>query len=78
MSLTLITYYWGDEAGQGFLHGFACMVLFISAPPRVTFGLRKVGGGGTVAKFGNDLQGRKFAVWGLASNRRVSRRIIKR
>jgi hypothetical protein len=31
-----------------------------------------------VAKFGNDLQGRKFAVWGLASNRRVSRRIIKR
>jgi exosortase B len=29
--LTLITYYWGDEAGQGFLHGFAGMVLFISA-----------------------------------------------
>ena len=31
MSLTLITYYWGDEAGQGFLHGFAGMVLFLSA-----------------------------------------------
>lgn len=31
ISLTLITYYWGDEAGQGFLHGFAGMVLFISA-----------------------------------------------
>ena len=29
--LTLITYHWGDEAGQGFLHGFSGMVLFISA-----------------------------------------------
>jgi len=29
--LTLITYYFGDEAGQGFLHGFAGMVLFLSA-----------------------------------------------
>jgi exosortase B len=29
--LTLITYHFGDEAGQGFLHGFAGMVLFISA-----------------------------------------------
>ena len=29
--LTLITYYFGDEVGQGFLHGFAGMVLFISA-----------------------------------------------
>lgn len=31
MSLTLITYYFGDAAGQGFLHGFAGMVLFFSA-----------------------------------------------
>jgi len=31
MTLTLITYYFGDEAGQGFLHGFAGMVLFLSA-----------------------------------------------
>jgi exosortase B len=31
MALTLITYYFGDEVGQGFLHGFAGMVLFISA-----------------------------------------------
>jgi exosortase B len=31
MVLTLITYYFGDEAGQGFLHGFAGMVLFLSA-----------------------------------------------
>lgn len=31
ISLTLITYYLGDEAGQGFLHGFAGMVLFIAA-----------------------------------------------
>ena len=31
MVLTLVTYYLGDEAGQGFLHGFAGMVLFMSA-----------------------------------------------
>ena len=31
MSLTLITYYYGDEAGQGFLHGFDGMVMFMSA-----------------------------------------------
>ncbi len=29
--LSLVTYYLGDEAGQGFLHGFAGMVLFLSA-----------------------------------------------
>lgn len=29
--LTLITYYFGEEAGQGFLHGFAGMVLFLTA-----------------------------------------------
>jgi exosortase B len=31
ISLTLITYYFGDDAGQGFLHGFAGLVLFLSA-----------------------------------------------
>jgi exosortase B len=31
MVLTVITYHFGDEAGQGFLHGFAGMVLFLSA-----------------------------------------------
>lgn len=31
MVLTLITYHFGDEAGQGFLHGFAGMLLFLSA-----------------------------------------------
>ena len=31
MVLTLVTYYFGDEAGQGFLHGFAGMVLFATA-----------------------------------------------
>lgn len=30
-ALALITYHYGDEAGQGFLHGFAGMVLFNSA-----------------------------------------------
>jgi exosortase B len=29
--LALITYHFGDAAGQGFLHGFAGMVLFLSA-----------------------------------------------
>lgn len=31
ISLALITYYFGDEAGQGFLHGFASITLFITA-----------------------------------------------
>lgn len=31
MVLSLITYHFGDAAGQGFLHGFAGMVLFITA-----------------------------------------------
>jgi exosortase B len=31
ITLTLITYYFGDESGQGYLHGFAGMVLFLSA-----------------------------------------------
>ena len=31
MVLTLVTYHFGDEAGQGFVHGFAGMVLFIVA-----------------------------------------------
>ena len=31
ITLTLITYHFGDAAGQGFLHGFAGIVLFLSA-----------------------------------------------
>lgn len=31
MVLTLVTFYFGDAAGQGFLHGFAGMVLFVTA-----------------------------------------------
>lgn len=31
ISLTLVTFYYGDDAGQGFVHSFAGMVLFISA-----------------------------------------------
>lgn len=31
ITLTLITYHFGDEAGQGFMHEFAGMVLFLSA-----------------------------------------------
>jgi len=29
--LILITFHFGDEAGQGFLHGFAGLVLFLAA-----------------------------------------------
>jgi len=31
MVLTLVTYYYGDAAGQGFVHGFAGIVLFVVA-----------------------------------------------
>ncbi|KAF3998154.1 exosortase B [Glaciimonas immobilis] len=31
MTLTLITYHFGDAIGQGFLHGFAGILLFLSA-----------------------------------------------
>lgn len=31
ITLTLVTYYFGDEVGQGFVHGFAGMLLFIVA-----------------------------------------------
>jgi hypothetical protein len=31
MVLALVTYHFGDAAGQGFLHGFAGMVLFLVA-----------------------------------------------
>lgn len=31
MILVLVTYHWGDEAGQGFIHGAAGMVLFLVA-----------------------------------------------
>jgi exosortase B len=31
MVLTLVTYHFGDEAGQGFVHGFAGIVLFVAA-----------------------------------------------
>jgi exosortase B len=31
IALSLITYHWGDAAGQGFLHGFAGMLLFMTA-----------------------------------------------
>jgi len=31
ITLSLVTYYWGDAAGQGFLHGFAGIVLFVTA-----------------------------------------------
>ena len=31
MVFTLVTYYFGDAAGQGFVHGFAGMVLFVVA-----------------------------------------------
>lgn len=35
--LVLVTYHFGDEAGQGFVHGFAGMVLFIVALSLILF-----------------------------------------
>jgi exosortase B len=37
VTLTLITFHFGDEAGQGFLHGFAGMVLFLAGLVLVVF-----------------------------------------
>lgn len=31
ITISLVTYYFGDEVGQGFVHGFAGMLLFITA-----------------------------------------------
>jgi len=39
--LVLVTYYFGDEAGQGFIHGFAGMVLF-SVALVLTYGLDRL------------------------------------
>jgi exosortase B len=39
--LVLVTYYFGDEAGQGFIHGFAGMVLF-SVALTLTYGLDRL------------------------------------
>lgn len=41
--LVLVTYHFGDEAGQGFVHGFAGMVLFIVALIFILFTDRIVG-----------------------------------
>lgn len=37
IALALITYHFGDAAGQGFLHGFAGIVLFLSALMLIIF-----------------------------------------
>jgi exosortase B len=37
MILVLVTYHFGDEAGQGFVHGFAGMVLFMVALTLILF-----------------------------------------
>lgn len=37
MILVLVTYHFGDEAGQGFVHGFAGMVLFMAALTAMLF-----------------------------------------
>jgi exosortase B len=41
--LVLVTYHFGDEAGQGFVHGFAGMVLFIVALTFILFTDRILG-----------------------------------
>jgi exosortase B len=52
--LTLVTYHFGDEAGQGFLHGFAGMVLFISA-------LFLIMAADSLVRAGTSLSGRRSA-----------------
>jgi exosortase/archaeosortase family protein len=37
MILVLVTYHFGDAAGQGFVHGFAGMVLFLVGLTLVLF-----------------------------------------
>ena len=51
--LVLVTYYFGDAAGQGFIHGFAGMVLFLSA----LFLIMLIDGG--LRLIGNRLETRK-------------------
>ena len=43
MILVLVTYHFGDEAGQGFVHGFAGMVLFIVALSLILFTDKVIG-----------------------------------
>jgi exosortase B len=52
MALSLITFHFGNEAGQGFLHGFAGMVLFLSA-------LLLIIGFDTLLQWGESLKTRK-------------------
>jgi exosortase B len=60
MALSLITYHFGDEAGQGFLHGFAGMVLFLSAL------LLIIGFDGLLVTFEQFKSQRKVAAKGMA------------
>jgi exosortase B len=41
--LVLVTFYFGDEAGQGFIHGFAGMVLFLIALTLMLFADKLIG-----------------------------------
>ncbi|MEO7852766.1 MAG: exosortase B [Rubrivivax sp.] len=43
MILVLVTYHFGDEAGQGFVHGFAGMVLFMVALALMLFADKLLG-----------------------------------
>ena len=43
MILVLVTYHFGDEAGQGFVHGFAGMVLFLVALVLMLFADKVIG-----------------------------------
>jgi len=43
MILVLVTYHFGDDAGQGFVHGFAGMVLFLVALTLILFTDKVIG-----------------------------------
>ncbi len=60
MVLCLVTYHFGDAAGQGFLHGFSGMVLFVSA-------LLLIISADTVLRFGASKRSNGATIEGLAS-----------
>lgn len=61
MVLVLVTYHLGDEAGQGFLHGFAGMVLF-----GVALSLTYLFDRFLAARFDENLHGRSVNLSGVA------------
>lgn len=65
--LALITYYFGDAAGQGFVHGFSGIVLFLSAL------LLIIGVDGVISRFVRDKTGAETTMVGHKSTSKLVR-----